>query len=364
MSVWHEGGEILKKNSIRRWIVLSFVGILILSVAMSAVANYHEAYAAAIRDTGAKADLFSALVTQLMNHEWNLDDPGLSPESDSYIRSRMAFRSLCQEFEMDYASVYTVDPETPSRFYYFFVAFDDEEDSRLLKEDALKTVPTAALQPAEQALMNGNRKPQHAAVKGRFEGEIVWFAPCLDEAGEIRALVAMDYAEAGLRHEIRHNFLVDIIPFSLSLLTGMLILLLLVHRRITGPVSALSERMKLFAPPPDESENERCIISLASIGDFDMLMTGDSLKQAELDLVEKYSLPDTELLIVGHHGSRTSTDNLFLETIRAEDAVISVGSNNSYGHPNREVLARLQLHGCNIWRTDRNGTVEIRVKHA
>ena len=125
-----------------------------------------------------------------------------------------------------------------------------------------------------------------------------------------------------------------------------------------------SLRLKLFAPPQDGSENERCIISLASIGDYDMLMTGDSLKQAELDLVEKYSLPDTELLIVGHHGSRTSTDNLFLEAIRVEDAVISVGSNNSYGHPNREVLARLQLHGCNIWRTDRNGTVEIRVKHA
>ena len=123
-----------------------------------------------------------------------------------------------------------------------------------------------------------------------------------------------------------------------------------------------SLRLKLFAPPPDGSENERCIISLASIGDFDMLMTGDSLKQAELDLVEKHSLPDTELLIVGHHGSRTSTDDLFLEAIRAEDAVISVGANNSYGHPNREVLARLQLHGCNIWRTDRNGTVEIRVK--
>ena len=125
-----------------------------------------------------------------------------------------------------------------------------------------------------------------------------------------------------------------------------------------------SLRLKLFAPPPDGSENERCIISLASIGDFDMLMTGDSLKQAELDLVEKHSLPDTELLIVGHHGSRTSTDDLFLEAIRAEDAVISVGANNSYGHPNREVLARLQANGCNIWRTDRNGTVEIRVKNA
>ena len=48
----------------------------------------------------------------------------------------------------------------------------------------------------------------------------------------------------------------------------------------------------------------------------------------------------------------------------AAATVISVGSNNSYGHPNREVLARLQAHGCNIWRTDRNGTVEIRVKNA
>ena len=123
-----------------------------------------------------------------------------------------------------------------------------------------------------------------------------------------------------------------------------------------------SLRLKLFAPPADGSENERCIISLASIGDFDMLMTGDSLKQAEVDLAEQHSLPDTELLIVGHHGSRTSTDDLFLEAIRTEDAVISVGNNNSYGHPNREVLIRLQAHGCNIWRTDRNGTVEIRVK--
>ena len=42
--------------------------------------------------------------------------------------------------------------------------------------------------------------------------------------------------------------------------------------------------------------------------------------------------------------------------------MISVGANNSYVHPNREVQIRLQAHGCNIWRTDRNGTVEIRIK--
>ena len=85
--------------------------------------------------------------------------------------------------------------------------------------------------------------------------------------------------------------------------------------------------------------------------------------KAERDLAERGGLPDAELLIVGHHGSRTSTDEIFLDTIRVEDAIISVG-NNSYGHPNWEVLARLQNHGCTVWRTDRNGTVEIRVNGA
>ena len=135
----------MKKNSIRRWIILSFAIILLLSIALSGAANYLEAYTGAMRDTSAQAELFSALVNQLMIHEWNLDEPGLTPESDAYIKARMAFRNLCLEFRMDYASVYSVNPEMPSRYYYFFVASDEEEDSRLLEETALKTVPTAAL---------------------------------------------------------------------------------------------------------------------------------------------------------------------------------------------------------------------------
>ena len=131
---------------------------------------------------------------------------------------------------------------------------------------------------------------------------------------------------------------------------------------LTGDVSRTEGKLclHLFAPPDEGTENERCIISLVSVGDYDMIVTGDALKRAELDLMERTDLPDTELLIVGHHGSQTSTDDAFLDAIRAEDAVISVGY-NSYGHPKREVLARLQKHGCRIWRTDRNGTVELRV---
>ena len=121
-------------------------------------------------------------------------------------------------------------------------------------------------------------------------------------------------------------------------------------------------RLRLFAPPSDSAGNERCIISVLSSGDYDMVFTGDSPAEAELELLGRAVLPDAELLAVGHHGSRTSTDGTFLSAICPESAVISVGT-NTYGHPTREVLTRLQVRGCAVWRTDRNGTVEIRVKH-
>ena len=121
-------------------------------------------------------------------------------------------------------------------------------------------------------------------------------------------------------------------------------------------------RLRMIAPPDSGSENERCIISLVSIGDYDMIFTGDSLKKEELRMIEEYEVPDAELLIVGHHGSQSSSDEAFLRAVQAEDAIISVGY-NSYGHPTREVLARLQVNGYRVYRTDQNGTVEIRVNH-
>ena len=122
-------------------------------------------------------------------------------------------------------------------------------------------------------------------------------------------------------------------------------------------------RLRMFAPPESGNENERCIISLLSVGDYDMLFTGDAPKKAERDLLEHTELPDAELLIVGHHGSRSSSDGSFLAAIRAETAVISVG-NNSFGHPTWEVLERLEAYGSRVYRTDLNGTVELRIGSA
>ena len=78
----------------------------------------------------------------------------------------------------------------------------------------------------------------------------------------------------------------------------------------------------------------------------------------ELALLEKYPIPDIEVLVVGHHGSKYSSCREFLAATRPEIAVISVGR-NSYGHPASETLERLEEAGALVRRTDREGTITI-----
>lgn len=118
-------------------------------------------------------------------------------------------------------------------------------------------------------------------------------------------------------------------------------------------------RLRLFEPIEAGDENERGVIALASVGEFDALVMGDVNTAVERSLVERAQLPDVELLVVGHHGSKYSTSFELLEAARAETAVISVGWNN-YGHPTYEAIRRLEICGLEIYRTDEDGTVTVR----
>ena len=115
--------------------------------------------------------------------------------------------------------------------------------------------------------------------------------------------------------------------------------------------------------PPVQSGgdlNELGLTALASAGDFDLLITGDMSGSTEKKLVETYALPNIEVLVVSHHGSRYSSNIRFLKAVTPEAAVISVGDNN-YGHPSEETLQRLLAIGADIWRTDQQGTIRITV---
>lgn len=106
--------------------------------------------------------------------------------------------------------------------------------------------------------------------------------------------------------------------------------------------------------------NEEGLTVLCTEGEFDLIITGDMGASTERRLISTYALPDIEVLMVGHHGSKTSTSRELLEMLRPEVGIISVGE-NSYGHPEKEVLERLAQHGCAVYRTDRSGNIVIHV---
>lgn len=119
-------------------------------------------------------------------------------------------------------------------------------------------------------------------------------------------------------------------------------------------------QLLLFAPLDDGERNQRSIMALVSLGEYDMLVTGDASKAQEIRLLEQHDLHDVELLIVGHHGSRSASSGELLGSIGADTAIVSVGY-NSYGHPTYEVLQRLEAYAYTVYRTDMNGSVEIRL---
>lgn len=115
----------------------------------------------------------------------------------------------------------------------------------------------------------------------------------------------------------------------------------------------------LFAPLGEEDENERGLTVLATTGSFDALLTGDMGGAVEQLLVRHTDLPDMELLVAGHHGSKYSTSQELLDAVTPELALISVGKDNYYGHPAPETLERLA--GTELHRTDLEGTVTVNV---
>ncbi len=117
---------------------------------------------------------------------------------------------------------------------------------------------------------------------------------------------------------------------------------------------------RLYSPVTDDSDNEASLSLLVSEGSFDILATGDMNAAAERRLLSRRRLPDVEVLIAGHHGSVNSTCDALLEHTKPETVLISVGKNNSYGHPADETLARIENSGAQIFRTDRCGSIMIR----
>jgi competence protein ComEC len=109
--------------------------------------------------------------------------------------------------------------------------------------------------------------------------------------------------------------------------------------------------------------NEASVVVRVVYGEFSALFTGDASAAVEARLVREHGAAlRSALLKAGHHGSSTSTSELFLAAVQPAAVVISAGSGNRYGHPAPVVLARLHARGVQVLRTDRGGTVVVRAR--
>lgn len=107
------------------------------------------------------------------------------------------------------------------------------------------------------------------------------------------------------------------------------------------------------------NENDDSTILLFNIYDYKFLFMGDASIKTEEYLLNNYILPNVDILKVGHHGSYTSTSTDFINVIKPKYSVISVGENNIYKHPNKNVLDILD--NTKLFRTDVDGTIEVKI---
>ena len=120
-----------------------------------------------------------------------------------------------------------------------------------------------------------------------------------------------------------------------------------------------STSLTIFAPVTQDSDNDTALAVLFRRENCDILIIGDHSTTGEWVLLKTANLPVLDVLVVGHHGSKHSTSMELLEATRPKIAVISVGR-NSYGHPARETLDRLESVGAMVYRTDLHGNITIR----
>jgi competence protein ComEC len=123
--------------------------------------------------------------------------------------------------------------------------------------------------------------------------------------------------------------------------------------------------IEVLAPLPDYvandiPKNNDSLVLRIRFGSRSFLLTGDAEKPIERRMLEENEIQPSDVLKVAHHGSRTSSTEDFLSAANPAFAIISVGLDNSYGHPNRDVLDRLREHHAAVFRTDERGLVTVR----
>jgi len=110
-----------------------------------------------------------------------------------------------------------------------------------------------------------------------------------------------------------------------------------------------------------DNENDNSNVTYTEINNYRFMFMGDASNTTEKELLKEYNLSKIDVLKVGHHGSKTSSSKEFINEVNPTYSIISVGKDNRYGHPNKEVLDNLK--DSRIYRTDKDGSITFKFKN-
>ena len=110
-----------------------------------------------------------------------------------------------------------------------------------------------------------------------------------------------------------------------------------------------------------DNENDNSYVIYTELDGYKFVFMGDAGVEKEKEILNKYNISNIDVLKIGHHGSKTSSDKNFIDEMDPKYNVISVGKNNRYGHPNKEVLNNLS--DSKIYRTDQDGSIMFKIKN-
>ena len=110
-----------------------------------------------------------------------------------------------------------------------------------------------------------------------------------------------------------------------------------------------------------DNENDNSNVIYTELDGYKFMFMGDAGVEKEKDILNKYNISGIDVLKIGHHGSKTSSSKEFINEINPNYSIISVGKNNRYGHPNKEVLNNLS--DSKIYRTDQDGSIMFKIRN-
>jgi competence protein ComEC len=177
-----------------------------------------------------------------------------------------------------------------------------------------------------------------------------------------------DYDHMGEAINLVNNYRVDKVIFNCGELNDLeLELIEILNKNNISYYSCIKElnidnnKLYFLQTREYDNENDNSNVIYIEINNYKFLFMGDSGIDKEKDILDKYNISNIDVLKVGHHGSKTSSSKEFIDEINPKYSIISVGKNNRYGHPNTEVLER--LNNSIIYRTDQDGSIMFKINN-